>query len=65
MSLPPDFAWAKPTPSASRGRNLTSWGSMAVAIMGGLIVATALMLLALPAMCAAWFRVNRASAATG
>ena len=35
------------------------WGPMAVAIMGGLIVATALTLLALPAMYAAWFRVKR------
>jgi len=35
------------------------WGPMAVAIMGGLIVATALTLLALPAMYAAWFRVRR------
>jgi multidrug efflux pump len=35
------------------------WGPMAVAIMGGLIVATALTLLALPAMYAAWFRVAR------
>ncbi|WP_418320609.1 efflux RND transporter permease subunit [Piscinibacter sakaiensis] len=34
------------------------WGPMAVAIMGGLIVATALTLLALPAMYAAWFRVG-------
>jgi multidrug efflux pump len=33
------------------------WGPMAVAIMGGLIVATALTLFALPAMYAAWFRV--------
>jgi multidrug efflux pump subunit AcrB len=47
------------------------WGPMAVAIMGGLIVATALTLLALPAMYAAWFRVDRhrtalpASALTG
>jgi multidrug efflux pump len=31
---------------------------MAVAIMGGLIVATLLTLLALPAMYAAWFRVK-------
>jgi multidrug efflux pump len=38
------------------------WGPMAVAIMGGLIVATALTLLALPAMYAAWFRVKRESA---
>jgi multidrug efflux pump subunit AcrB len=35
------------------------WGPMAVAIMGGLIVATLLTLLALPAMYAAWFRVRR------
>ncbi len=34
------------------------WGPMAVAIMGGLIVATALTLLALPAMYAAWFRIK-------
>jgi multidrug efflux pump subunit AcrB len=37
----------------------TFWGPMAVAIMGGLIVATALTLLALPAMYAAWFRVQK------
>ena len=35
------------------------WGPMAVAIMGGLVVATALTLLSLPAMYAAWFRVRR------
>jgi multidrug efflux pump subunit AcrB len=35
------------------------WGPMAVAIMGGLIVATVLTLLALPAMYAAWFRVRQ------
>ena len=34
------------------------WGPMAVAIMGGLVVATVLTLLALPAMYAAWFRVR-------
>jgi multidrug efflux pump len=34
------------------------WGPMAVAIMGGLIVATVLTLLSLPAMYAAWFRVK-------
>jgi len=39
------------------------WGPMAVAIMGGLIVATALTLLSLPAMYAAWFRVKREPAA--
>jgi multidrug efflux pump subunit AcrB len=38
------------------------WGPMAVAIMGGLIVATVLTLLALPAMYAAWFRVKKESA---
>ena len=35
------------------------WAPMAVAIMGGLVVATVLTLLALPAMYAAWFRVRR------
>lgn len=35
------------------------WGPMAVAIMGGLIVATALTLLALPAMSAALFLIER------
>lgn len=35
------------------------WGPMAVAIMGGLIVATVLTLLGLPAMYAAWFKVRR------
>jgi multidrug efflux pump len=39
------------------------WGPMAVAIMGGLVVATALTLLALPAMYAAWFRVKPAPGA--
>ena len=38
------------------------WGPMAVAIMGGLVVATLLTLLALPAMYAAWFRVKAPSA---
>jgi multidrug efflux pump len=35
------------------------FGPMAIAIMGGLIVATALTLLFLPALYAAWFRVRR------
>ena len=35
------------------------WGPMAVAIMGGLLIATVLTLLALPAMYAALFRVRR------
>ena len=35
------------------------WGPMAVAIMGGLLVATALTLLFLPALYAAWFRIRR------
>ncbi len=38
------------------------FGPMAVAIMGGLIVATALTLLFLPALYAAWFRVREAPA---
>jgi multidrug efflux pump subunit AcrB len=41
------------------------WGPMAVAIMGGLVVATVLTLLALPAMYAAWFRVRREVSAAG
>ena len=41
------------------------WGPMAVAIMGGLIVATVLTLLALPAMYAAWFRVRREVTSAG
>jgi multidrug efflux pump subunit AcrB len=40
------------------------WGPMAVAIMGGLIVATVLTLLALPAMYAACFRVKRETPAS-
>ncbi|MBB3119991.1 efflux RND transporter permease subunit [Pseudoduganella violacea] len=35
------------------------WGPMAVAIMGGLVLATALTLLFLPALYAAWFRVEK------
>ena len=35
------------------------WGPMAVAIMGGLLVATVLTLLFLPALYAAWFRIRR------
>jgi len=38
------------------------WGPMAVAIMGGLILATALTLLFLPALYAAWFRVKKPKA---
>jgi multidrug efflux pump len=40
------------------------FGPMAVAIMGGLIVATALTLLFLPALYAAWFRVREDEPAT-
>ena len=40
------------------------WGPMAVAIMGGLVVATALTLLALPALYAAWFRVKKPAEAS-
>jgi multidrug efflux pump subunit AcrB len=39
------------------------WGPMALAIMGGLIVATLLTLFFLPALYAAWFRVTRTSPA--
>ena len=35
------------------------WGPMAIAIMGGLLVATALTLLFLPALYAAWFRIKK------
>jgi multidrug efflux pump len=34
------------------------WGPMAIAIMGGLLVATVLTLLFLPALYAAWFKVR-------
>ncbi len=37
------------------------WGPMAYAIMGGLIVATALTLLFVPALYATWFKVKRVS----
>jgi multidrug efflux pump len=40
------------------------FGPMAVAIMGGLFVATALTLLFLPALYAAWFRVRRTTQVT-
>ena len=36
----------------------TFWGPMAIAIMGGLLVATVLTLFFLPALYAAWFRVS-------
>jgi multidrug efflux pump len=35
------------------------WGPMAMAIMGGLVVATALTVLFVPALYAAWYRVPR------
>jgi len=35
------------------------WGPMAIAIMGGLLVATVLTLLFLPALYAAWFRIKK------
>lgn len=37
------------------------WGPMAYAIMGGLLVATALTILFVPALYAAWFRVHKPS----
>jgi multidrug efflux pump subunit AcrB len=39
------------------------WGPMAIAIMGGLTVATALTIFVLPAMYAAWFKARRPEAA--
>jgi multidrug efflux pump subunit AcrB len=39
------------------------WGPMAISIMGGLVVATALTLVFVPALYAAWFRVRRDSLA--
>ncbi len=39
------------------------WGPMAISIMGGLVVATALTLVFVPALYAAWFRVRRDGAA--
>jgi multidrug efflux pump subunit AcrB len=38
------------------------WGPMAIAMMGGLIVATVLTIFFVPALYAAWFRVRRAGA---
>jgi multidrug efflux pump subunit AcrB len=38
------------------------WGPMAIAIMGGLTVATVLTIFFVPALYAAWFRVTRATA---
>jgi len=35
------------------------WGPMAVAIMGGLAVATVLTLMVVPALYAAWFKVQK------
>jgi Cu/Ag efflux pump CusA len=37
----------------------TFWGPMAITIMGGLLVATVLTLLVVPALYALWFRVRR------
>jgi len=39
------------------------WGPMAISIMGGLVVATALTLVFVPALYATWFRVRRESPA--
>lgn len=39
------------------------WGPMAIAIMGGLIVATLLTLVFLPALYIAWFRISEPDAA--
>jgi len=42
-------------------QNSVFWGPMAVAIMGGLIIATALTLLSLPALYAAVYGRSKAS----
>ena len=39
------------------------WGPMAISIMGGLVVATALTLVFVPALYATWFRIRRDSPA--
>jgi len=39
------------------------WGPMAISIMGGLVMATALTLVFVPALYAAWFRIRRDSVA--
>jgi len=38
------------------------WGPMAVAVMGGLLVATVLTLIFLPALYVAWFRIKEPAA---
>src|SRR5215468_5204240 len=38
------------------------WGPMAIAVMGGLLVATVLTLIFLPALYVAWFRINEPAA---
>jgi hypothetical protein len=56
------------TSDASAGIPLSRsafYGSMAVAIMGGLIVATALTLVFLPVLYATWFRVHPEEARHG
>jgi multidrug efflux pump len=40
------------------------WGPMAIAVMGGLTIATLLTIFFVPALYAAWFKVRRADAAT-
>jgi multidrug efflux pump subunit AcrB len=41
------------------------WGPMAIAIMGGLTIATILTIFFVPALYAAWFRVKRQAASAG
>jgi multidrug efflux pump subunit AcrB len=38
------------------------WGPMAIAVMGGLLVATVLTLIFLPALYVAWFRIKESVA---
>ena len=41
------------------------WGPMALAIMGGLTIATVLTIFFVPALYAAWFKVRRPTAGAG
>ena len=45
-------------------RSSVFWGPMAIAIMGGLTMATVLTIFFVPALYAAWFKVRRPSVDT-
>ena len=59
------MVWGFESPPAHHKFNYSERKTMAVAIMGGLMLATVLTLLTLPAMYAAWFRVQRPQPAAG